>query len=199
MLAVAPRLVRDGLSWALAALALAACGPAPDFVEYPREARAPTYEVVGVAADPVVVVTCPGPSVCAQAAPPVVVAPPPPPPAPVVVVAPPPPVVPVIAAPPVVARVASPDAAVQAAIRRIEPKLRRCYEKGLRRYPLLAGSVVARLRVDDDGEVDSAKDAGSTMPDRRVVKCVLGELDDLEIPGAAERTVVVPIPFSPRR
>jgi hypothetical protein len=196
MLAAAPRLVVHGLSCALAALALAACGPAPD-VEYPRDDRTPTYEVVGVADDPVVFVTCPGPSVCAPAAPPFVVAAPPPPP--VVVVAPPPPVAPVIAAPPVVARVASPDAAVQAAIRRVEPKLRRCYEKGLRRYPLLSGSVVARLRLDDDGEVDSAKDAGSTLPDRRVVKCVLGELEDLEIPGAAERTVVVPIPFSPRR
>jgi hypothetical protein len=168
----------------VASLGALGCGPAyevedaDDVVSY----QAPVVEYV--AAPPTVIyVQCPavGPSPCA----------PPPPVAPQVIYA-----APVVAAPaPVLGGHADP--LVQRVVELHYAKFRRCYEKGLRRDPNLAGSVVVRMKVDRDGEVDKAHDHGSSLRDRRVVKCVLDEFEDLDFKQSVGKFVVYPLQFTP--
>jgi len=87
--------------------------------------------------------------------------------------------------------------AVKAEVREHYAKFRRCYEKGLRRNPTLAGQVVVRMKVDSDGEVDEAYNWGSTLPDLRVVRCIVDEYEDMDFQTNVGREVVYPLDFSP--
>lgn len=53
-------------------------------------------------------------------------------------------------------------------------RFRLCYEGGLRTNPSLAGAIVARYTINPEGEPVDVKDAGSTLADPSVVRCVLG-------------------------
>ncbi|MCC6552837.1 MAG: AgmX/PglI C-terminal domain-containing protein [Polyangiaceae bacterium] len=177
------------LGWIIlgaAAMAISACGPAP-YVEDARAARdadeavpaaAPPPPVVVAPAAPVapptiIVVQCPAASPCPAAAPP-----------PPVVVAPPPPAAPV-------------DPAVVAAFERRMPKMLKCYRKALRRNPTLAGSVVVRLDVDEDGDVDEARDHGSTLGDRDAIDCVIDQAEGLDFKRFVGTRIIYPIYFHP--
>ena len=84
-----------------------------------------------------------------------------------------------------------------AVVRRHHGKIRRCYDKGLRHDPSLQGRVIVRMVVDSDGEVDDAFDAGSTLPDREVVECIVGVLEDIDFHGSVGRSIVYPINLQP--
>jgi hypothetical protein len=143
-------------------------------------------------------VQCPvatGPSCPASAPPPMMMPPPPPmpPPAlPAVVFPPRPPAPPPL--PP-----AAEDPRIRNTVRANYHKFQRCYEKGLQRDPNLQGRVVVRLQIDPDGEVDTVRDHGSTMPNRRVVKCILDVYEDIEFPESYGMTAIYPLDFAPRR
>jgi hypothetical protein len=62
------------------------------------------------------------------------------------------------------------------------PRLRRCYEDGLRRDPDLAGQIPVRFVVDPGGGVLVASDAGSTVADPAVVRCVLAAFAAMAFP-----------------
>jgi len=48
-----------------------------------------------------------------------------------------------------------------------------CYEDGRKRDPNLKGKVIVKFVIGEDGNTKEAADAGSTLPDRDVVGCVV--------------------------
>lgn len=53
------------------------------------------------------------------------------------------------------------------------PRVKRCYETAALLNPTLRGTVSVRFLIGKDGTVKSAVDAGSTLPDKGTVSCVL--------------------------
>jgi hypothetical protein len=79
----------------------------------------------------------------------------------------------------------APHPLIDGTVRSHYPRLRKCFDKGLRKNPALRGQLVVRLEIEDDGDVDDAHDHGSDLPDRKVIKCMLDVFEDMEFPRAA--------------
>jgi len=62
-------------------------------------------------------------------------------------------------------------AAVEA-VRNAGSAVNTCYAVGLAKDPKLAGKVLVHVSLDGSGKVTSAKDDGSTLADKKVVKCI---------------------------
>lgn len=79
-------------------------------------------------------------------------------------------------------------------------RFRRCYEEASGRRPALKGRVTTQFTIDANGAVSNARDAGSDLPDRAVVRCVVGTLSSLSFPEPANGsvTVVYPLWLGPR-
>jgi hypothetical protein len=93
-----------------------------------------------------------------------------------------------------------PPELIQKTLRQNYPKFRVCYEQGLGRDAHLQGRVTVKLVIGRDGTVTSANQAdGTTMPDVRVIECVLQEYRQVVFPKPEGGTVTViyPIAFSP--
>jgi tetratricopeptide (TPR) repeat protein len=91
------------------------------------------------------------------------------------------------------------DAVVRTIVARRRDGYQRCYADGVARDPTLAGRVIVRFVIERDGTVSSPADDGSTLPDKQVVQCVVGELAQLRFPAreAGEaQTVVYPFLFA---
>lgn len=92
-----------------------------------------------------------------------------------------------------------PPALVERALRYHRPKVRRCYERGLKDNPKLTGRVTTRFVIGRDGRVSAAGNGGSDLPDGRVIACVAGTLSGLlfDAPQGGVATIVYPLIFSP--
>jgi MYXO-CTERM domain-containing protein len=93
-----------------------------------------------------------------------------------------------------------PPEVIQRIARQNFGRFRLCYESGLRKNPTLAGRVTTKLEIDGTGAVTSATDAGSTVPDKDVVDCVVRAFKTLTFPepeGKSKVTVVYPIELAP--
>lgn len=92
-----------------------------------------------------------------------------------------------------------PPAEIQRVVRAHFDSFRKCYEDGLRVNPNLEGKVSVRFVIDREGYVASAIDGGSTMPDPKVVDCVVRGYTSLVFPkpDGGIVTVVYPIIFNP--
>jgi outer membrane biosynthesis protein TonB len=92
-----------------------------------------------------------------------------------------------------------PPEIIQYVIRHNFGLFRACYRKGLVRNPNLQGRVSVRFVIGSDGSVRSAKDAGSDLPDREVVACVVRAFHSLHfaVLDAQVIDVVYPIVLSP--
>ncbi len=92
-----------------------------------------------------------------------------------------------------------PPETIQAAVRSRFGAMKSCYEAGLARNPALAGRVTVKYVIARDGTTMDAADEGSTLPDREVVACVVGEFRKLTYPRPDDGyvTVVYPVEFSP--
>lgn len=93
-----------------------------------------------------------------------------------------------------------PPDAVRHVARRSAGRFRFCYEKALMKDPNLAGKVLVKLTIEKDGAVSSATDAGSTLPDKDVVACVVRAFTALRFPPTEHggRVVITyPIVFAP--
>jgi hypothetical protein len=91
----------------------------------------------------------------------------------------------------------SPDA-IQATLRAHYGAVRACYEAGLRKDPRLTGTATVKLLIGKDGVTREAADASSTLPEKDVVACIVGELEKLTYPaGPGVVTVVYPIQLAP--
>jgi hypothetical protein len=73
-----------------------------------------------------------------------------------------------------------------------------CYERGLRDDPSLKGRVAVKLTIDGTGAVATVVDAGSDLPDARVVSCVVRSFATLAFPATGKVvTVVYPLTLRP--
>ena len=88
---------------------------------------------------------------------------------------------------------------IQAVVRSNFGKFRRCYEAGLGRNSKLHGTVSVRFVIARDGTTTRVSDAGSDLPDREVVQCVMGAFSELLFPepDGGIVTVVYPIMLAP--
>ncbi|HEY6726666.1 MAG TPA: AgmX/PglI C-terminal domain-containing protein [Polyangiaceae bacterium] len=78
-------------------------------------------------------------------------------------------------------------------------RFRLCYEQGLARNAALAGRVQLRFVIARDGSLSHVVDAGSDLPDSKVVRCVMNSLKGLSFPqpDAGLVVVVFPVLFEP--
>jgi len=74
-----------------------------------------------------------------------------------------------------------------------------CYRQGLASNPGLQGRVLVKLVIGSSGAVTSARDAGSSLPDRRVVNCVVGHMRALTFPApqGGSATILYPVDLRP--
>jgi hypothetical protein len=88
---------------------------------------------------------------------------------------------------------------IQRVVRARFPVFRRCYEAGLAINVNLTGRVMIKFVIDPNGEVHSAADEGSTLPNADVVACVAHHFLELSFPRPQPDkpvTVVYPIQFN---
>ncbi len=94
-----------------------------------------------------------------------------------------------------------PPESIQREVRQQFGVFRGCYAEGLmRRGPSLAGRVTVRFVIDGRGNVESARDGGSELDDRKVIECIVHAFTELTF-GVADRptyiTVVYPLQLTP--
>lgn len=77
------------------------------------------------------------------------------------------------------------------------PRLRACYEQGLKKDPTLKGTVISRFVIDAKGAVESASSKGGAMPDKSVADCVVNVFRTLSFPEpeSGKVTVTYPVDF----
>ena len=90
---------------------------------------------------------------------------------------------------------------VQRIVGQITSHVRLCYQQGLRDNARLTGNVQVSVVIDHDGAVSRAIDAGSSLPDTRVVACVVRSFKALSFPApdVGFVTVTYPIDLEPGR
>jgi hypothetical protein len=76
-----------------------------------------------------------------------------------------------------------PHDVVEGIVRHGFGRLSLCYEGGLRGNPTLAGTVRVRFVIESNGAVGAASDAGSTLSDASVVRCIVQAFEDLAFPA----------------
>jgi hypothetical protein len=88
---------------------------------------------------------------------------------------------------------------IQAVVRSKYGRFRACFEKGLARNLNLRGRVSARFAIEESGVVSHVGNAGSTLPDKSVVTCVLRIFTTLKFPkpDGGSVTVVYPVMLEP--
>lgn len=85
---------------------------------------------------------------------------------------------------------------VQRVLRASMPAFRACFEEGLRASPSLSSRVVVRFVISADGTVTKSHDAGSDLPDARVVSCVVAKVGKLRFPSTEGPPLTVTYPFA---
>ncbi len=77
-------------------------------------------------------------------------------------------------------------------------RFRACYERGLAADPNLAGRVKVRFVIRTDGSVADVTDAGSDLPNRTVIACVLRAFESIRFPSpeGGSVTVIYPLAFT---
>ena len=79
---------------------------------------------------------------------------------------------------------------IQRIVRKSGPRIRLCYENGLRKNPKLEGTVTVLFGVDTSGAAKAVRDGGSTLGDADVVSCVLRAFTNLSFPQPKEKDEV---------
>lgn len=88
-------------------------------------------------------------------------------------------------------------------VREKNDALRACYDAALQRHPDARGRVVTKFIIEEDGSVDRACDAGSTVGDPEMVACVLRVFTTLAFDAytagnpCPPPTIVYPLQFKP--
>jgi len=92
-----------------------------------------------------------------------------------------------------------PPEVIQRIVRQSYGRFRLCYEKGLRNNPNLEGKISVRFVIGRDGRVSNVGQAGTDLPDARVVSCVVNSYRGLTFPEpeGGVVTVTYPIMFTP--
>jgi hypothetical protein len=92
-----------------------------------------------------------------------------------------------------------PPEVVQRIVRQNFGRFRLCYERGLKANPTLSGGVTVKFVIDRTGDVTKSSDAGSDLPDKGVVACVVSGFSKLSFPAPEGGivSVVYPLSFAP--
>lgn len=92
-----------------------------------------------------------------------------------------------------------PPEVVRRVVRQQFGRIRLCYDVGLRSNPALRGRITTKFVIDKDGNVSTAKDGGSDLPDVSVVACVVRAFASVTFPQPEGGivSVVVPLALSP--
>ncbi len=69
------------------------------------------------------------------------------------------------------------------AVRRKEPEVRTCHERGRMDNPQLSGRVVVKIYLDPTGRVTQARIASSSLHNRRVEACIEQEVESWTLPA----------------
>jgi tetratricopeptide (TPR) repeat protein len=88
-----------------------------------------------------------------------------------------------------------PRAVIERIVRQRFARMRACYEAGLRENPALAGRVIIRFVIGQEGEVLSSMDGGSDIADRSVVACAIVAIRTAVFPSPASGFVTVSFPI----
>lgn len=76
------------------------------------------------------------------------------------------------------------------------PKVKSCYENGLKLNPKLAGKVVTQFKIDALGKVRETSIVSSTLHDPAVEGCILKQLSQQQFPKPPDGTnTVIEFPF----
>ena len=88
---------------------------------------------------------------------------------------------------------------IQAKVRGHFGGLMTCYEAGRKRDPKLAGIVTVKYMIGEDGVPKNVTDENSTLPDKEVIGCVLGEFRKLRFDEShrGNVNVIYPVKFAP--
>ena len=84
---------------------------------------------------------------------------------------------------------------IQAGMNARMHRIRACYRAGVSRNPALRGEIDVRFVIDTTGRAIRVEDAGSKLPDKQVVSCVLREVASLHFPRPEGSFVPVTYPF----
>jgi hypothetical protein len=92
-----------------------------------------------------------------------------------------------------------PAEVIQRIVRQNFGRFRLCYEAGLRGNPSLSGRISTKFVIGRDGAVMQSSDAGSDLPDQKVVACVVRSFNALSfpMPEGGIATVTYPIILTP--
>ena len=88
--------------------------------------------------------------------------------------------------------------AIRYAIRKQRDALNGCYRKGLEKNPRLQGKVVVAFTIKARGIVKDASIVQSTLNNRSVETCIVGEINKLHFPRhSGDVTIRYPFRFQP--
>ncbi len=93
-----------------------------------------------------------------------------------------------------------PPEVIQRIVRLSQGRYIACYQSGLRTNPALEGRVGIRFLISKSGEVSTAQDHGSDLPDQNVRACIVRAFQSLSFPnpeGGGSVSVTYPLVFSP--
>lgn len=76
-----------------------------------------------------------------------------------------------------------PKEVIQRIVRQSFGRFRQCYQPGQARNANLQGTVATSFDIDAKGKAVNAKDAGSTLPDKGVVQCIVSSFARLSFPS----------------
>lgn len=91
-------------------------------------------------------------------------------------------------------------AEIDAEIQEHVPRIRACYDDGLRRDSSLAGKVTVKFVIGADGAVTSAQEASGDLADEAVVACVVDAIGQMSFPEPEGGGIVIvsyPFVFTP--
>ncbi len=86
-------------------------------------------------------------------------------------------------------------ATIQAVLRRIQPRVRRCYERLLATSPSSQGRLGIRMEIGANGRVADAVADNDSIGDPTMQQCVLRQVRGLRFPPHTGNVVVVTYPF----
>lgn len=84
---------------------------------------------------------------------------------------------------------------VQKVINENQHKMQRCYERALNAKPSLAGKLTYTWTIKTSGSVGTVRNAGNTMGDAGVAKCIAGVIKHMRFPRPKGGPVEVTYPF----
>lgn len=88
-----------------------------------------------------------------------------------------------------------PSEVIQRIVRQNYGRFRLCYENGLKQNPGLNGRVSTKFVIGRDGAVMQSQDAGSDLPDQKVVGCIVRSFQSLSFPQPEGGIATVTYPF----